>query len=185
MCRRPLPTAAVQLLLFCFFFALLPSQSNALTCGYGQRTESKVVEESYQKKCDSTYIACRLASCSSGEKAFFAWGCSLVISEEGSNCKSLVTADVTEDYPSEHEWTCNCTFGKLGESVDMAPPDLPSTTTTTTTTTTTKRSRSTKSGGGEKSGGGRLIVKTQLVLTLQMFIGFVPAMFVGLSGRTA
>uniref|UniRef100_A0A914I647 Uncharacterized protein n=1 Tax=Globodera rostochiensis TaxID=31243 RepID=A0A914I647_GLORO len=147
MCRRPLPTAAVQLLLFCFFSALLlflPSQGNALTCGLVQRTESKVEAETHQQECRSHQIVCYMASCS---------------------------ADLgPSDFPS---------------SITTKGPPVPSTTTTTTTTTTTKRSRTTKSDGGKKSGGGRLIVKPHLVFSLQMIIGFVPAMFVGLNGSTA
>uniref|UniRef100_A0A914HHU4 Secreted protein n=1 Tax=Globodera rostochiensis TaxID=31243 RepID=A0A914HHU4_GLORO len=184
MCRRPLPTTAVQLLLFCFFSALLlllPSQGNALWCGYGQRTESKVLIPRIQHECKSEHIGCNFINCSSGKQQWFGWGCSRIITKENTNCTSRSIELATKRFRSTEKWTCDCSFGELGESVDLAPPDLPS----TTTTTTTKRSRTTKSGGGKKSGGGRLIVKTHLVIAFQMFIGIMPAVFVGLRSRTA
>uniref|UniRef100_A0A183BUY0 Uncharacterized protein n=1 Tax=Globodera pallida TaxID=36090 RepID=A0A183BUY0_GLOPA len=194
MCRlrRPLPTATVQLLL-CFFFALLlllPSECNALKCGFGRRTDSEVLIERIQHECEPEHIGCRLSSCSSGKQQWFAWGCSKIIKVENSNCIPLAIDAVMKDYPSDRPWLCDCTFSKRGESVDMGPPDLPSTITKAppvprSTTTTTKGSQSTKSGGGKESRGGRLIVKTHLVVALQMIIGFVPAIFVGLRSRTA
>uniref|UniRef100_A0A183BUY8 Transmembrane protein n=1 Tax=Globodera pallida TaxID=36090 RepID=A0A183BUY8_GLOPA len=186
MFRRPLPTAAV-LLLLCFFFALLlllPSQGNAFWCGYGQRTESVVEYKRTQQECEPRHIACFLASCSSGKQQWFSWGCGEVTRNEDSDCISNATGEMIKELPSDRPWLCDCTFSKKGESVDMGPPDLPSTTTKAppvprSTTTTTKGSRT------AKSGGGRPFVKTHyLLFALQMIFGFVPAIFVGLSGRT-
>uniref|UniRef100_A0A183BPY3 Transmembrane protein n=1 Tax=Globodera pallida TaxID=36090 RepID=A0A183BPY3_GLOPA len=63
-------------------------------------------------------------------------------------------------------WACECSFGEADESTDMAPPGT--------------------SFRKKKSGSGRPFVKTHyLLFALQMIIGFVPAMFVSLSSRTA
>uniref|UniRef100_A0A183CSS7 Uncharacterized protein n=1 Tax=Globodera pallida TaxID=36090 RepID=A0A183CSS7_GLOPA len=91
----------------------------------GRRTESEVLDERWQRECNSSHIACYLISCSSGEKAFFDWGCSMYIRiEDTSSCIPKATDHVIREHPSDRPWLCDCTFGKKGESVDMGPPDL-------------------------------------------------------------
>uniref|UniRef100_A0A183BUY1 Neur_chan_LBD domain-containing protein n=1 Tax=Globodera pallida TaxID=36090 RepID=A0A183BUY1_GLOPA len=96
------------------------------------------------------------------------------LNDSSGSWKAYSIEKATRDYHSTDPWTCEMTFSKKGGNVDIGPPDLPKSTTTTTTTTK-----------ATKSGGGRLIVKAYLVVALQMIFGFVPAIFVGLSGRTA
>uniref|UniRef100_A0A914HGJ7 Uncharacterized protein n=1 Tax=Globodera rostochiensis TaxID=31243 RepID=A0A914HGJ7_GLORO len=171
---RPLQNA---ILLTCFFFvALLPCHCNGLTCGAGMRMNQRVHINSTVEECSDQHITCFLLNCTAGLKIrnntdkyrlrFVQWNCSeSTASDDGGKCNEAgleLALEKQEPAKNTTPWTCQCTFGPFNQSLDLTP------------------------AGMGPNRGGRLFVKTHyLLFALQMIIGFVPAMFVGLSGRTA